>query len=96
MARFVLTAEAAGQAARLPKVIRARIDALVRRMEKWPHVSGVKSLAGKLAGRYRLRTGDYRVQFYVVPSGNATGQRHAADDLVVIERVGHRDEFYEG
>jgi mRNA-degrading endonuclease RelE of RelBE toxin-antitoxin system len=36
-----------------------------------------------LAGRYRLRTGDYRVQFQVV------------GDLVHVERIGHRDGFYE-
>jgi len=41
-------------------------------------------LTGKLAGRWRMRTGDYRMQFYV------------DNDEVVIEQVGHRDGFYEG
>jgi mRNA-degrading endonuclease RelE of RelBE toxin-antitoxin system len=49
----------------------------------WPEVSGAKPLSGKLAGRYRVRTGDYRVQFYV------------AGASVIVEKIGHRDRFYE-
>ena len=55
---------------------------LLVRLEQWPDVSGAKRLAGELAGHYRLRTGDYRVQFYV------------AGDNVTVERIGHRDGFY--
>ena len=40
------------------------------------------SLLQYLAGRYRLRTGDYRIQFQVV------------GDLVTVEKIGHRDGFY--
>ena len=36
-----------------------------------------------LAGHFRVRTGDYRMQF------------HVSGETVVIERVGHRDGFYE-
>jgi mRNA-degrading endonuclease RelE of RelBE toxin-antitoxin system len=50
----------------------------------WPTVSGAKPLTGKLAGHYRIRTGDYRLQFRV------EGER------VIVEKVGHRDRFYEG
>jgi len=56
---------------------------LLNRLEAWPSVSGAKALRGDLAGRFRLRTGDYRLQFRI------------EDDLVVVERVGHRDGFYE-
>jgi mRNA-degrading endonuclease RelE of RelBE toxin-antitoxin system len=56
---------------------------LLGRLEEWPSVSGAKPLQGNLAGRYRLRTGDYRLQFRV------------ADNVVVVEHVGHRDRFYE-
>jgi mRNA-degrading endonuclease RelE of RelBE toxin-antitoxin system len=80
----VITPQAAEQIDRLPKVIRARMYALVRRLRAWPNVSGVKALTGNLAGRYRARTGDYRLQFYV------------ARDRLIVERVGHRDGFYEG
>jgi mRNA-degrading endonuclease RelE of RelBE toxin-antitoxin system len=45
-------------------------------------VSGVKPLTGDLAGRYRLRTGDYRVQF------------HVAGEILTVEKIGPRDGFY--
>ncbi len=56
---------------------------LLERLEKWPDVSGAKPLRGNLAGRYRLRTGDFRMQFQVV------------NNIVIIEQIGHRDGFYE-
>lgn len=68
----------------LPKPIKARIIGLIVRLADWPEVSGAKALSGNLAGRWRLRTGDYRLQFYI------------DGDEVVIEQVGHRDGFYEG
>jgi mRNA-degrading endonuclease RelE of RelBE toxin-antitoxin system len=45
-------------------------------------VSGAKPLRHGLAGHYRIRTGDYRVQFHV------EGTR------ITVERIGHRDGFY--
>jgi mRNA-degrading endonuclease RelE of RelBE toxin-antitoxin system len=56
---------------------------LLERLEKWPNVSGAKPLRGNLVGRYRLRSGDFRLQFRVV------------DNVVIIEQIGHRDRFYE-
>ena len=44
-------------------------------------VSGAKPLSGELAGRYRLRTGDYRVEFY------------AESENVIVKKIGHRDGF---
>jgi mRNA-degrading endonuclease RelE of RelBE toxin-antitoxin system len=58
--------------------------AIMERLEAWPSVSGAKPLRGSLVGRFRIRTGDYRIQF------------HLHGERVVIERVGHRDGFYEG
>jgi mRNA-degrading endonuclease RelE of RelBE toxin-antitoxin system len=78
-----LTATARKQLQQLPASIRARMYDLLERLEKWPNVSGAKPLRGNLAGRYRLRTGDFRMQFRVV------------GDVVVIEQIGHRDGFYE-
>ena len=78
-----LTATARKQLEQLPKSVRARMYDLLERLEKWPNVSGAKPLRGNLAGRYRLRTGDFRMQFRV------------AGDVVVIEQIGHRDGFYE-
>lgn len=79
----VISAESAAQLERLPLTIRARVLAIVQRLARWPEVSGAKPLRGGLAGHYRIRTGDYRVQFHI------TGQ------TVVIEKIGHRDGFYE-
>ncbi len=56
---------------------------LLERLEKWPNVSGAKPLRGNLVGRYRLRSGDYRLQFQVV------------NNVVIVEQIGHRDGFYE-
>lgn len=58
MAEVLITSEAFEQAQDLPKPIRARIRQLVNRLADWPKVSGAKPLRGKLAGHYRLRTGD--------------------------------------
>jgi mRNA-degrading endonuclease RelE of RelBE toxin-antitoxin system len=80
MAQVELTAGAEQEVGALPKTIRLRILQVVRRLEGWPTVSGAKPLRGILAGHYRIRTGDYRVQFHL-------------DGEIVV--VGHRDRFYE-
>jgi mRNA-degrading endonuclease RelE of RelBE toxin-antitoxin system len=83
MASVTFDPEAAAQFLSLPERIKARIVTVVARLERWPEVSGAKPLRAGLAGHYRIRTGDYRVQFRVV------------GDEVIIERVGHRDRFYQ-
>ena len=83
MATVVISADALPQIEALSKTIRARVLAIAHRLERWPDVSGAKPLRGGLAGHFRVRTGDYRVQFYV------------RGDVVVIEKVGHRDGFYD-
>lgn len=83
MATVTFTPEASEQAEALPRTIRVRLLALVERLEKWPSVSGAKRLTGNLVGYYRLRTGDYRLQFRV------------EGDNVIVVKVGHRDRFYE-
>ena len=82
MARVTYAREAVEQLAGLPNVILARMQKIVERLQGWPDVSGAKPLRGDLAGHFRIRTGDYRIQFRVV------------DDEVIIERIGHRDGFY--
>ena len=71
------------QIEQLPPVIHRRVLAVFERLTTWPNVSGIKPLRGNLAGHYRIRTGDYRVQFHVTRDG------------IVIEKVGHRDGFYD-
>jgi mRNA interferase RelE/StbE len=83
MASVLVSPDVQRQIDRLPRVIRARIWQLIRRLGKWPEISGAKPLRRSLAGRYRLRTGDYRLQFRI------------EGDNVVIERIGHRAGFYE-
>ncbi|MGC8553576.1 MAG: type II toxin-antitoxin system RelE family toxin [Phycisphaerae bacterium] len=67
----------------LPRIMKARVQKVIARLHNWPHVSGVKPLTGPLAGHYRVRTGDYRVQFAM------------RDQVLWIEKIGHRDGFYE-
>ena len=83
MATIRLTLAATAGFASLPRPIQTRMAAIFRRLTAWPEVSGAKPLRGTLAGRYRMRTGDYRLLFYV------------AADEVVIEQIGHRDQFYQ-
>ncbi|MGC8553725.1 MAG: type II toxin-antitoxin system RelE family toxin [Phycisphaerae bacterium] len=83
MALVKITPGAAKGLEDLPNVIHRRVMAVMAQLERWPEISGAKPLSGKLAGHYRKRTGDYRVQFRV------------DGDMGVIERVGHRDGFYE-
>jgi mRNA-degrading endonuclease RelE of RelBE toxin-antitoxin system len=82
MAKVKLTPEAAGGLEGLDNPIHGRVLKLLTRLEQWPNLSGAKPLRGELAGRYRLRTGDYRIQF------------HVAGELVTVEKIGHRDGFY--
>ena len=83
MAVVKLTADAVEQFAALPRVIRERVHTTLTRLEKWPEVSGAKPLSGNLAGRYRLRTGDYRVRFRL------------EGELVIVDKIGHRKDVYD-
>ena len=83
MGRVRITPQALEQLAWLPAVIRERIGKLFERLEAWPAVSGAKPLSGNLAGWYRMRTGDYRVRFRV------------QGDTIIVDKIGHRSEFYE-
>ena len=83
MAKVVLTPEAREQFEELPLYVKGRVLHVLERLKAWPNVSGAKPLRGKLSGHYRMRTGDYRVQFR--PEG----------DTVYVTRIGHRDGFYE-
>ena len=83
MATVNVTPQAADQFDFLPRPIQTRILHLFERLRDWPEVSGAKSLRGKLAGSYRIRTGDYRLQF------------HVDAQTVIVDKIGHRDRFYE-
>jgi mRNA-degrading endonuclease RelE of RelBE toxin-antitoxin system len=81
--RVVLAADAPEDISRLPLTIRARFDAVITRLERWPAVSGAKPLQKEWKGHYRIRLGDWRVIFRVV-----------RPDLIVV-RVAHRSTVYE-
>lgn len=83
MPTVILTDAAQADVDKLTDPIYHRVLQIVERLARWPAVSGAKPLRHGLAGRHRIRTGDYRVQFRVV------GQ------IVIVERIGHRDGFYE-
>ena len=83
MAEVRITPDAASQLEALPPVIHSRVLKVLERLRSWPTLCGVKPLRGRLAGSFRVRTGDYRVQFRVRSGG------------VIVERIGHRDRFYE-
>ena len=65
MHSVVLTISAAEDLEGLQEPIHTRVIKLLERLSNWPDVSGAKPLSGKLTGKYRLRTGDYRLQFQV-------------------------------
>lgn len=78
-----ITPEAYEQAQELNEPLYSRVMAIVERLGNWPAVSGAKPLRHGRAGHFRVRTGDYRVQFRV------EGRR------IIVEQIGHRDGFYE-
>src|SRR5262249_1661007 len=98
MVTVTLTSEAREQLAELPRTIALRGEKLWTRLSRWPDVSGVKHLRGDHAGKCRLRTGDYRVQFFVRETKKAARKGNGGepvDHVVVVEKIGHRDGFYE-
>jgi mRNA-degrading endonuclease RelE of RelBE toxin-antitoxin system len=84
MAVARITPEAQKEFEGLPLRIQARVANIFERLNDWPEVSGAKPLRGDLTGHFRVRTGAYRVQFYVDENGDP-----------VVEKIGHRDGFYE-
>jgi mRNA-degrading endonuclease RelE of RelBE toxin-antitoxin system len=83
MVEVQLTPEASHDLAQLPATIQVRALKIIQRLRQWPDVSGAKPLRHGLAGRFRVRTGDYRIQFFLKSA------------VLVIEKIGHRDGFYE-
>lgn len=83
MASVSLSPNAGRQFEALPRTVQTRILSLFERLRSWPEISGAKPLRGELAGKFRLRTGDYRLLFSV------------REGAVLVEQIGHRDGFYE-
>lgn len=83
MPNVTLEEDAAKQLGGLSKPMKSRMVELIARLADWPEVSGAKPLRGNLAGHFRMRTGDFRLQFRIEA------------EQVIIEQVGHRDGFYD-
>ena len=82
--RVLLSAEAQADLDALPVVVRVRVLAIFERLMTWPRVSGAKPLSGVWVGHYRIRTGDWRIIFRLLKPN------------VIVVRIKHRSEVYEG
>lgn len=89
MASVAVTPQALAELEALPGPIVARVERIFERLAGWPEISGAKPLRGDLAGHWRIRTGDYGVQFRILAGGAS------AAETVVVEKIGHRDRFYD-
>jgi len=83
MANVTVTPEALEQLTRLPRVIRERIGKLFQRLEAWPAVSGAKSASPATWPAGVACSPLNRVRFRV------------QGETVVVDKIGHRSEFYE-
>ena len=81
--QVLIAPEAQADVLELPVTMRARLDGVIARLEKWPNLSGAKPLRGEWKGHYRIRMGDWRVIFKVV-----------RPNLIVV-RIAHRSAVYE-
>jgi mRNA interferase RelE/StbE len=79
----LLTPEAQRDARELPTAMRARLEGIIERLQRWPDVSGSKALVGEWKGYLRIRMGDWRVIF------------HVATPSVIVVRIAHRSKVYE-
>jgi mRNA-degrading endonuclease RelE of RelBE toxin-antitoxin system len=77
-----LSPEAEADKERLPTRMKYRLDDVLKRLESWPQVSGVKWLKHEWTGHARIRMGDWRVIFRI-------------ENDVLVVRIKHRSEAYE-
>jgi mRNA interferase RelE/StbE len=80
-----VTAGARSQLESLPLRMQARVQDVFLRLVRWPDVSGLKPLRGKLRGAYRIRAGDWRVLFTVDEGA----------ERVTVFRIANRRDVYE-
>lgn len=63
--------------------MRARLEDVITRLQRWPDVSGCKALTGEWKGYQRIRMGDWRVIFQIITPS------------VIVVRIAHRSKVYE-
>jgi mRNA-degrading endonuclease RelE of RelBE toxin-antitoxin system len=83
VATVLITPAAQQEFQELPLPIQRRVRDVFARLRHWPNVSGVKALTGRLAGNFRIRTGDYRVVFRVEGT------------TVIVWKIGYRGDVYD-
>ena len=64
-------------------IIRRVVNRLERLVSNWEHIQP-EPLSGELSALYKLRVGNYRVLYQVLPSEKA----------ILIHQIGHRREIY--
>lgn len=80
MMRVVITKAALKQVDKLETFAKNQIIAVVAELASWPKTTAqVKALQGNLRGKYRARTGSYRV-FFTVDSKVAVLTVYAVED----------------
>lgn len=67
---------------KLPAFAQLQVTAKFAALAAWPTVSNVKALQGALRGSYRVRTGNYRIQFTV-----------SGDTLTVVSVDDRKDSY---
>lgn len=70
----------------LPKTMRELIHKAIETRIQIDPISYGKPLSGSLKGHRRLRVGDYRIIYRILPDGHT----------IHIVAIGHRKEIYEG
>ena len=78
----LITKSAQKEFSKLPAFAQAQVTAKLAALALWPAVTGVKALQGALRGTYRVRTGNYRIQFTV-----------SGDDLTVVSVDDRKDSY---
>ena len=82
MNKIEWTLKAVKQMKKIPDSMQEQIFSAIDTLLLWPNVKNVKSLAGR--SDYRLRSGQCRIIFRVLPTGDIT--------IIVINEVKKRDE----
>jgi mRNA-degrading endonuclease RelE of RelBE toxin-antitoxin system len=76
------TKKAAKQLRKLPQAVQGELYDAGESLAGWPNVENIKKLSGR--NDWRLRHGNYRIIFFILPTGNIT--------IIKITEVRKRDE----
>ncbi|MCL2726500.1 MAG: type II toxin-antitoxin system RelE/ParE family toxin [Polyangiaceae bacterium] len=83
MVAVVITESAKKDVRKLPAAVKARVAEAITELASYPQVAGIKALKGALAGKLRVRVGDYRIVFTV------------SKGMLTIDAIADRKEIYD-